>query len=284
MLFDEPQKTPWSFLSLGAGVQSSTMALMAAHGEITPQPDAAIFADTQAEPPSVYRWLDQLEELLPFPIYRVSAGNLTQDALEWHTTKDGRRYVKTLIPVFTLGRDGSKGMINRRACTADYKIKPIRRKVKELAGIRARQQELTVTQWIGISLDEIQRMRLSTDAWWKNRWPLIEQRMTRADCLGWMKKNGYPTPPRSACVYCPYHSDREWRHLQTQEPEAFQLAIEFEHALQERSNLSENLRSTPFLHSSVQSLERVDFSSDLERGQMSLWQNFNVECEGMCGL
>ena len=37
-------------ISLGAGVQSSTMALMAAHGEIGPMPDCAIFADTGAEP------------------------------------------------------------------------------------------------------------------------------------------------------------------------------------------------------------------------------------------
>ncbi|WP_171177628.1 hypothetical protein [Ruegeria sp. HKCCD8929] len=32
--------------SLGAGVQSTTLSLMAAHGEIGPMPDAAIFADT----------------------------------------------------------------------------------------------------------------------------------------------------------------------------------------------------------------------------------------------
>ena len=37
-------------LSLGAGVQSTTLALMAAHGEIGPMPDAAIFADTGWEP------------------------------------------------------------------------------------------------------------------------------------------------------------------------------------------------------------------------------------------
>lgn len=37
-------------LSLGAGVQSTTMALMAAHGEIGPMPDCAIFADTGWEP------------------------------------------------------------------------------------------------------------------------------------------------------------------------------------------------------------------------------------------
>lgn len=36
-----------NIISLGAGVQSSTMALMEKHGEITPMPDCAIFADTQ---------------------------------------------------------------------------------------------------------------------------------------------------------------------------------------------------------------------------------------------
>lgn len=41
-------------LSLGAGVQSTTMALMAAHGEIQPMPDCAIFADTGWEPKAVY--------------------------------------------------------------------------------------------------------------------------------------------------------------------------------------------------------------------------------------
>lgn len=62
------KETEYNFLSLGAGVQSSTMALMAAKGEITPMPDAAIFADTSAEPQAVYDWLDwlikQLQELL----------------------------------------------------------------------------------------------------------------------------------------------------------------------------------------------------------------------------
>ena len=61
-------------ISLGAGVQSSTMALMAAKGEITPMPDAAIFADTGWEPKYVYDWLDWLETQLPFPVHRVSGG------------------------------------------------------------------------------------------------------------------------------------------------------------------------------------------------------------------
>ena len=47
-------------ISLGAGVQSTTMALMAAHGLLTPMPIAAIFADTGAEPEPVYDHLDWL--------------------------------------------------------------------------------------------------------------------------------------------------------------------------------------------------------------------------------
>ena len=47
-------------ISLGAGVQSTTMALLAAHGEIQPMPDAAIFADTGWEPAAVYRHLEWL--------------------------------------------------------------------------------------------------------------------------------------------------------------------------------------------------------------------------------
>ncbi|ANS02942.1 hypothetical protein [uncultured Mediterranean phage uvDeep-CGR0-AD1-C123] len=43
-------------ISLGAGVQSSVMALMAAHGEL-PIPECAIFADTQFEPRQVYEHL-----------------------------------------------------------------------------------------------------------------------------------------------------------------------------------------------------------------------------------
>lgn len=79
-------------LSLGAGVQSSTLALMAAHGEIE-RPDCAIFADTQAEPESVYRWLDWLETQLPFPVLRVTKGEmmfLRTAILSWFLQSEDR--------------------------------------------------------------------------------------------------------------------------------------------------------------------------------------------------
>ena len=87
-----------NIISLGAGVQSSTMALMAAHGEITPMPDGAVFADTKREPAPVYVWLDWLEKQLPFPVHRVSKGDLGVDALLVRTSKGGKNYTKHAVP------------------------------------------------------------------------------------------------------------------------------------------------------------------------------------------
>jgi len=71
-------------LSMGAGVQSTTLALMAAHGEIGPMPDCAIFADTKAEPAAVYDQVTWLRSgnVLPFPIHDVSAGSLKTEIEE----------------------------------------------------------------------------------------------------------------------------------------------------------------------------------------------------------
>lgn len=310
--------TPLNLLSLGAGVQSSTLALMAAAGEIGPMPDGAIFADTQAEPASVYRWLEWLTAQIPYPVYIVTEGSLTKAALTMKKTKDGRLYSKSDIPMFAKNADGSQGKIRMRACTRDFKLAPIFRECARIAGKRLvewRKQEkegirafnawkrstkagntpiafpreawdgmqarALVVQWIGISMDEIRRMKPSRSPWLRSRWPLIEREMTRHDCMRWMEEKGFPKPPRSACVYCPYHNDTEWRRLRDEEPHEFARAVQFERDLQAIKGKSSNFRTTPFLHRSLVPLDQVDFSTDADRGQLSFFDN---ECEGICGV
>lgn len=278
----QPPPTRFNFLSLGAGVQSSTLALMAAHGEIKPMPDAAIFADTKAEPKSVYVWLDWLEKQLPFPVIRVSKGSLEDEALllrERVKTK-GMPWARSLVPAFTLGPDGSRGIMPR-PCTADYKVKQLIKKQREMAGIKRGQKECTATSWIGISWDEMQRMKISRYPWIQNRWPLIEKRITRRDCKDWMQRNGYPEPPRSSCVFCPYHSNAEWRRLRDDEPEEFKRALRFDEKLRDIKAQTE-MKSVPYLHQSCVPLRSVDLSTDEERGQEVF--DFGSECEGMCGV
>lgn len=275
-----PPATRWNVLSLGAGVQSSTLALMASHGEVGPMPDFAVFADTQAEPKEVYDWLHWLEKHLAFHLYRVTAGSLANGALEMRETADGRRYTRNVIPAYTLSPDGSKGMVGRQ-CTHDYKIAPLDREVKRRTGVRRGQKDITVTQWMGISFDEIQRMKPSRNLWQQNRWPLVERQMRRHDCLNWMAAHDYPLPPRSACTFCPYHSDGEWRRLKLELPDAFRSAVEFEVRLQEAKAQTDNFKAIPFLHRSLRPLDQVDFSTAEDNGQQRL---FNNECEGMCGV
>jgi 3'-phosphoadenosine 5'-phosphosulfate sulfotransferase (PAPS reductase)/FAD synthetase len=118
-------------LSLGAGVQSSTLALMIEHGEI-PMVDAAIFADVKGEPKKVYEWLEYLKtKIKSYPIHVVTYRDLKQDLLD---IANGTGKVIP-IPFFTIDDKGKKGMM-RRQCTADYKIKPVTSKIRELLGLK----------------------------------------------------------------------------------------------------------------------------------------------------
>jgi len=266
-------------LSLGAGVQSTTLALMAAHGVVGPMPDCAIFADTGWEPAAVYDHLAWLmsPNVLPFPVHVVTGGDIRADLLR---AGEGHRWAS--IPAFTRTVKGvrfSIGMI-RRQCTKDYKIVPIRRKVRELAGLTRRRSPATpvVEQWIGISLDEAIRMKPSFEDWQVNRWPLIEQRMTRRDCLRWLAEHEYPVPPKSSCIGCPFHADEVWRQMRDEDPAAWADAVAIDRAI--RTGLR-GIRGEVFLHRSAVPLDEADLTTKQNAGQLDLWGN---ECEGMCGV
>ena len=125
--------------------------------------------------------------------------------------------------------------------------------------------------WIGISLDETVRMKPSWVQYVVNRWPLLEQRMRRSDCLRWLERHGYGIPGKSSCIGCPYHSNDQWRALTAAE---FADAVEVDHAIR-------NGRHQQFMHRSLKPLDQVDLSTPEERGQLNLFLN---ECEGMCGV
>lgn len=274
--------TRLTVLSLGAGVQSTTLALMAAHGEITTMPDCAIFADTQSEPAAVYehlRWLTS-PNVLPFPVHVVTAGSLRNEifgAARGEANAWGR------LPMFIRNPDGSASM-TRRQCTQDYKIEPITKKVRELLGLRPRQRwpkTIAVEQWIGISADEAHRMKPSWIGAINNRWPLIERRMARWDCLLWLSRNGYPTPPKSACTFCTFRTDSEWRRLRDADPSAFDDAVAVDAAIRANGNFKGINKGQVYLHRSLLPLAEVDLSTLAERGQPDLFGN---ECFGVCGV
>jgi hypothetical protein len=255
-------------LSLGAGVQSTTLALMAAHGEVGPMPDCAIFADTQDEPEAVYEHLAWLmsPNVLPFPVHIVTAGSLSVDML---SGKDEAR-----IPFFV-----KAGGIGKRQCTRNYKLRPIRRKLRDLLGVgpRGYVRPGAVEQWVGISTNEASRIKPSGFKFIARRDPLIEIGMSRRDCLAWLRRHDYPHPPKSACVYCPYQDKSQW---QSKNADERSIIIAIDHALRTPENVA-RFRGELYVHPSRAPFEDVDLSTWAERGQPDLFQN---ECEGMCGV
>ena len=177
-------------ISLGGGVQSSVMALMANEGAFDRIPDCAIFADTRWEPTSIYEHLTWLKDRLSFPLYVVDNGRSLRENVKALTNHSGsRNYVD--IRVYLKGRGGEGDGLGRRQCTDNYKIRPIRRRIREMLGLRPRQRVpagTTVELWLGISTDEAIRIKTSRDRWMTNRYPLIEARMSRSDCLNWWQE------------------------------------------------------------------------------------------------
>lgn len=200
-------------LSLGAGVQSTTLALLAIEGEL-PKPDVAIFADTGWEPAAVYRQVDRIGEALRaagIEFIRVSNGNLREDMIN-----PNDRYAS--IPYFVRNPDGTDGM-GRRQCTSEYKLAPINRKVRELLGakppnFRSVKRGRVCEQWIGFSIDEIGRVSDKDQLLYiQKRYPLLELGMSRKDCQHWLTARGWGDTAKSACIGCPFHGNRQWRRL-----------------------------------------------------------------------
>ena len=257
--------------------------MLAAHGKIGPMPDAAIFADTGAEPEYVYDYLELLEDLLPFPVYRVQKDEGLKASIMVSTTatEDGKYTGRFAGAPFYTTSDSNIGMgMLRRQCTREFKIEPITKKVRELVGLKPRQRApkdtILAEQWIGISWDEKQRMKDPREKWLRHRWPLIEMQWTRMQCLDYMQSLNLPLPNKSACTFCPYRTNAEWRDMKENHPEAFADAVEVD------EKIRVGVRGTTehlYVHRSMTPLRNADLR-DPSEAQISLLD----ECDGMCGV
>lgn len=281
-------------LNLGAGVQSTVVALMV-HRGILPPIKAAIFADVQEEPRAVYRHLEWLiAEVSPsFPVLVRTNGKLG-DALV-----TGRTHCKghSTIPAFCLNERTGEVGVARRQCTGDYKIDVVERCIRrEVLGLKPRQRwpkDVLVHQLFGLSFEECGRAgRVAKQFQVGNRkgksiplFPLIEMEMTRGACLKWLREYGVPHEvTRSACVFCPYKSNAEWQRLKDGPQEEWSRAVEIDRLLRVGSSKQAyGMKNPQFLHRSCVPLEEIDFRTPEQRGDQGTL-GFMAECEGMCGV
>lgn len=270
-------------LNLGAGIQSTALYLMSLRRELDIVFDYAIFADTGIEPDEVYRhleWLQNMKGGTPI-IVKKAASNLGDDLING-TNSAGNKFIS--IPAFTVNpQTGTRGML-RRQCTGEYKIKvveeAIRRDVLKLKFRQRKPKNVELWQYMGFSYDEPGRAarargRFEMRGWSKVRFPLIEDEMTRHNCVTYLEEMVPHVVPRSACVCCPYKSNREWLQLKKHDPKGWAKAVEIDDAIRvdDRGSVETNI----FLHKACKPLKDVS----LDENQMDL---FPMECEGGCGL
>lgn len=271
-------------LSLGGGTQSTVLALRAAEfGGV----DCAIFADTGWEPKGVYANVEWLKTQLPYPIHVVKNDIDLLEACERGIEAHGGPGMAP--PVFISNTPGEHGGITWRQCTRDFKVVPIKRKIREILGVgaRARIEPGTVEQWLGLSADEAQRVSRSRDAYVTFRWPLVEVGLTRSAVIAWFNERypGQPLP-RSACVGCPFHSAREWVAVRKSDPEMWERTVAMDESLRNGRNIG--LTTPAYLHTRCLPLnEAVDADEKMLKSRPSLFDTgdgWGNECGGHCGV
>jgi 3'-phosphoadenosine 5'-phosphosulfate sulfotransferase (PAPS reductase)/FAD synthetase len=272
------------YMSWGGGVQSTALAYMCIerHPDLMRVtggnlPSLFIFADTGEEPRAVYEHIERVRVDLE------QAGFLFSVVRKPGKLSDTIHKGRLDIPLWTVSQTGKRGPM-RRACTFDYKAKPLDKAARKAFGIDLRKKARPIPllgQWYGISTDEAQRVRTSTDRWRQYLYPLVLMGWSRDKCVQYLESKGINTP-KSACVFCPFRSNALWADLPEDE---LNYVAGLEDIIREKwiggQGYIGKLKSLPSFHSSgipIREKPWVKTKTDEET------EGFNNECSGACGV
>ncbi|MBN1137741.1 MAG: hypothetical protein JXM73_14230 [Anaerolineae bacterium] len=222
------------FLSWGAGLQSTVLGEMSARGDL---PRCIVLhCDLGWE-------RQRTVEIREFYSARWRAMGLDVHILDVGDIRALGAAEHVHIPFWT-----NEGGMLRRKCTQHFKIRPMRRKVRELLGYDPSRPPApppgSAVMWLGITTDEWTRAskiisQRDQVQYMVNRFPLLGLGMDRAACAAWLADRGLPAPIRSACVCCPYRRASEWIAMREQAPGEFEAACAFDE-LNRRNVLAKN--------------------------------------------
>ena len=262
-------------ISLGVGVQSTALYLMSNIGHKVPRADYAIFADPGAESIETYKTLKWLKKWCKenngIPILVNKERSIYRDIM-------GQVNTDKTIPSMPLYIN--TGGMARRQCTGRYIIEPVIKTTRILHNLKPRQRMLPTEMWLGITTDEIERMKESIQYNVKYFYPLIYYQMSRNDCIDFFKNNNFPVPVKSGCVFCPYTSNKNWLKLKNNNKRDFKMAVKADKALR---NIPDKIKGWEgkkmYVHNSCVPLDEIDFGDE----QLEMFEGFNCD-EGYCGL
>jgi hypothetical protein len=192
--------------SFGCGVDSVAGLLL------NSDYDEIIFADTLDELPTTYQYMKYFEKKSGLKITKVQS-------------KHG-----SLYDYFFKGKSQSSKF--HHWCSDKFKIQPIRKYLREKYG-----KKETFEMNIFIDHSEFHRMRESDVKYIKNKYPLVEQKLSREQLKEIIKSKGYLVPQKSGCYHCCFTTKKGWINLRNNEPELWKKTKNLEN----NSNTKESL-------------------------------------------
>lgn len=267
-------------LSFGAGTQSTAMVMLAVENRLPV--DLIVFADTGAETTRVVEHAKQMQKLVEekteIKFLIVKPKEDAKQSIERYLFGDGKR---NLFPFWV------KSGLMRRQCTAEFKIIPIQKAIRNHLGLKKGQhfpkRDIHINMYLGITTDEIMRAKDSREKWITNKFPLLELNWDRQEAINYVKHHGI-NPPRSACTFCPFKSKEEWFLLSEEEPNLYQQAIKYDKRLREVGVNFKGMREEMYLHKSKRPLKEAVDAYKLQGSIFTEEDYTDIECEGHCFL
>lgn len=228
----------WSY---GGGVQTIAILVLIVQDQL-PRPERVIMADTGRERTATWRYYQQHARPLLNQVgleLEIASHRLSKVDLYGHNGD-------LLLPAFT--QSGKLPTF----CSDEWKKLVVRRYLRS----KGYGPDRPVLQWLGMSLDEVHRLRESGKKWIKNHYPLcFDVKLRRYGCLLKIREFGLPDPPKSACWMCPNLINGEWAQMKEEDPQDFQRAV-----LMDRKIREADTQGGVFLHHSRVPLSEADLA------------------------
>jgi len=182
------------YQSFGYGVNSIALAETLKHSA------PKIFSDTGDESRETYAYMEYYEPIHHVEVLRapVQGHNNLYDYCVAYKTVPHRAF---------------------RWCTDKFKRQPLNRYYKN---------DGEITIYMGIAYDERHRAKLDKKGKITYKYPLVENGVTRAQCIEIIEEAGLVVPPKSGCWFCPFQNKQSWLRLLRDHPDQYELAVQLE--------------------------------------------------------
>ena len=226
----------------GGGVQSTAIAVLICQGKL-PTPDFAWIVDVGYEKSKTFDYVKST--IIP----RLSEIGVRLKIIRTIDYFDNSLFDATnnvRLPLYEKGNDGIVRKYKTH-CSGTWKQRVAHHWLREQGVKRC-------DTWIGISVDEMRRIKISSVKWNQNKYPLVDLGIRREDCIDLIARAGWPKPEHTSCYLCPNQPDFQWQDLKENYREDWERAVGFDEYIR---SINPNL----FLHTSCKPLKDKAFDT-----------------------